>query len=521
MTRRTKIWLGVGGVLLAGLIAVFIAASLLSKRVEPFLRDQAVAYLEDRFQSKVELAALHVKLPRLSPLELFHTHGAGSIVRVTGTGMAMRWHGETQHPPLFSIPKFGFEVDLGSLWERKPIVRHVVLDGMEIVIPPKSQRPGFAQTAKPGPKPVIEDVSISNAKLTILPRDTSKQPLNFDIAELKLTAKSAETAMRYDAKLTNPKPPGQIDSTGSFGPWNAGEPGDTPLDGQYTFKNADLGVFSGIAGILSSTGKFAGTLDELNVTGEASVPDFRLKMSCNPVPLKTRFEALVDGTNGNTVLKPVNAVLGSTQFTTSGAIIKHEGEKRRDISLDVRMPKGNMRDILRLATKGSPFMEGTLNLKTRIVIPPLSGRVKRKLQLDGRFEITHGHFLKATIQDQIDKLSRKGQGKPGNQEVDEVFSTMRGKFRLENELLKFSSLTFGVPGADVDIAGVYNLNADNLDFHGALKLKAKVSQTQTGWKRWVLKPVDPFFSKHGAGTYLRIKIDGPSKKPNFGRDHGN
>ena len=77
----------------------------------------------------------------------------------------------------------------------------------------------------------------------------------------------------------------------------------------------------GIAGILKSTGRFEGALDSITARGEAVVPDFRLKRAENPVPLRTKFEVLVDGTNGNTVLKPVIATLGSTHFTTSGACV--------------------------------------------------------------------------------------------------------------------------------------------------------------------------------------------------------
>ena len=40
----------------------------------------------------------------------------------------------------------------------------------------------------------------------------------------------------------------------------------------------------------------------------------------------------------------------------------------------------------------------------------------------------------------------------------------------------------------------------------------------TGWKRWALKPIDPFFSKQGSGTLLRIQVVGTSKEPKFGRD---
>ena len=123
-------------------------------------------------------------------------------------------------------------------------------------------------------------------------------------------------------------------------------------------------------------------------------------MANNRVPLRTRFEVLVDGTNGNTILQPVQATLGTTNFRTSGGVIKHEGEKRRHIDLDVIMPNGNLRDVLRLAMKGQPFMEGILFLKTRISIPPLSGKVREKLRLQGQFKISNGKFLKSKIQDE-------------------------------------------------------------------------------------------------------------------------
>jgi AsmA-like C-terminal region len=140
--------------------------------------------------------------------------------------------------------------------------------------------------------------------------------------------------------------------------------------------------------------------------------------------------------------------------------------------------------------------------------------------LDGNFQLSQGKFLRSSIQDKIDMLSRRGQGQPRNEEIDEVVHRMKGVFQLNNEVMTFKSLSFAVPGAAVDLAGNYNLRADVLDFHGALRLQANVSQTMTGWKRWALKPVDPFFSKNGAGTFLRIKVDGTADDPNFGLDHG-
>jgi hypothetical protein len=51
-------------------------------------------------------------------------------------------------------------------------------------------------------------------------------------------------------------------------------------------------------------------------------------------------------------------------------------------------------------------------------------------------------------------------------------------------------------------------------------MRAKLSQMTTGWKSILLKPVDPFFSKHGAGTELPFKVTGTKSEPHFGLDFG-
>lgn len=526
MTTRTK-WVLAGAGLLAaiGSVAVYMAASAASKRFEPMVREQAIRYLRERFHADVELTALHVHLPKLSHMQLLMKHERGAKVRVDGEGLSMWFGGSRELPPLFSMKRFSFAFDLDNLRQQQKSVEEVSIEGMEIHVPPKdgAGRPGAPRLPNPSATSsdvIIQNVQIKDAVLVILPKDKTKNPLRFDIAHLRFKSIAPHAPMNYDALLTIPKPPGQVHSHGTFGPWVADEPGDTPVAGNYVFDKADLGVFNGIAGILNSTGTFEGTLGSVHAKGEATVPDFRLKMAGNRVPLWTRFEVLVDGTNGDTVLQPVHAKLGSTTFTTTGAVIKHEGQRRRAISLRVTMPNGDMRDLLRLATKGRPFLEGRITLNTRIDIPPLSGSVKEKLLLDGQYELRDAKFLKSSIQDQLDKLSRKGQGKPKDEEIDEVVSNMAGSFRLENEVMMFRSLSFSVPGARVHLAGEYDLGKNTLDFHGALKLAATVSQTQTGWKRWALKPVDPFFEKNGAGTFLRIKVDGSAQQPKFGLDRG-
>ena len=513
------------------LVALSVTGYVLARRVEPFIREQVIAYLHERFDSDVEVAALRVGMPRASLVQTLFNRGHGLIASVEGDGVQLRLKGRHDLPPMFAMKQFRFDVELRTLLDRTKVLHRVTIDGMEINIPPKDQRPdlgsgtaasiGSPQDAPANPTNVLlEEVIITNAALTILPNDRKKFPLRFDLHRVRLQSAGQNVAMKYDAALTNAKPRGEIRSSGTFGPWVADEPGDTHLAGSYNFTEADLGVFSGIGGTLDSSGAFTGTLSAVNVKGEATVPNFRLKQVGNPVRLHTQFEVRVDGTSGDTILQPVNGSLGSTNFRTSGGIIKHEADLRRTISLNVSMPSGSIQDLLSLAMKGTPFMRGKIALNTKIDIPPLTGSVREKLHLDGHFQLSQARFLKSTVQDQIDTLSRRGRGQPKNTDINGVVSVMAGKFTLANEVVKFDSLSFAVPGSGVDLTGTYDLDRDILDFHGTLRLQAKVSETMTGWKRWVLKPIDPFFSKQGAGTLLRIQVVGTSKEPKFGRDRG-
>jgi len=519
VSKRTKYVLtGAAVFVVLVVVGAYLAASVIAKRFEPALRGQAIKYMQDRFHSEVEIGSLRISRPKMSTIQILLRHGRGAIVAVEGQEITMRFGGDRSRPPMFAIKKLFFTVDLEVLVAPTKSVNFVSIDGMEINVPPKDERSNMEGGGAPSSGVAFQNIQIRDAVLTLLPSDIGKPPLRFHIARLHLKSVGANSASRYDADLTIPKPPGTIQSSGDFGPWNASTPGDTPLKGHYSFDNADLGIFNGIAGTLSSKGTFDGELDSVNVRGTAYVPNFRLKMSGNPLPLSTTFEALVDGSNGNTVLQPVRATLGHTNFTTAGAVIKNDQYSKRSITLKVTMPDGDMHDLLLLAMKGPPFMQGTIDMQSSIEIPPLNGTVKEKLVLDGTFDVRAAKFLKTTIQNQIDSLSRRGQGQPKNEEIDQVISSMQGSFHLENQVMTFRALAFEVPGADVSVAGNYDIGADALDFHGALKLDAKLSQTMTGWKRWVLKPVDPFFAKNGAGTFVKIKIDGSSHQPKFGLD---
>ena len=122
----------------------------------------------------------------------------------------------------------------------------------------------------------------------------------FEIHDLVMHGLGDGGGARFEAALTNPTPRGEITTQGTFGPWQAEEPRLTPIRGEYAFKRANLNTIKGIAGTLSSVGTYSGVLERIEVQGETDTPDFSVDIAALPVPLKTRFRAVVDGTNEDT-----------------------------------------------------------------------------------------------------------------------------------------------------------------------------------------------------------------------------
>jgi hypothetical protein len=93
-------------------------------------------------------------------------------------------------------------------------------------------------------------------------------------------------------------------------------------------------------------------------------------------------------------------------------------------------------------------------------------------------------------------------------------SRVRGAFALTKGILNLKELAFDVKGAAIRLAGRYALEPGTLDLSGEVRLIATASNTQTGYKSWLLKPFDPIFREGKTGTLLAIKIGGTADKPN-------
>src|SRR4030095_5248465 len=413
-------------------VAVVIGGALIAlASVVPFssetARRKVIEVLSARLDAEVELAELRFRV-----LPQFHAEGVG---------LAIRHRGRRDVPPLISIKRFSAGGNVFGLLRRH--ITRVTVDELDIEIPPDRNRdpsPGedppissISESDGPdlGSTFVIDELVASDARLVIIPRDSDKRPKVWSIHDLRMQAVSLDRPMAFSASLENAVPPGAIGTSGSFGPWQREQPGQTPLDGKFTFERADLGVFKGISGILSAIGTFAGTLERIEVHGATDTPDFTVAAGGHPMPLHATYHAIVDGTNGNTLLEKVDASFLNTSLTARGGVVKKPGADGRTVELDVVMDDARLEDVLLMAVKApTPPMAGALKMTTNFELPPGDRDVVEKLQLDGAFTITDASFASPLVQAKISELSRRTRGQVATQDAKRVASQFAGKFTL-------------------------------------------------------------------------------------------
>ena len=514
-TRVRRVWAWIGIAALLAVIVLSLVGELMLRRAGPILKGRVIETLSARFDSRVEMDGFNVSL-----LHGIEVSGDGVRIFPPDVVVAAGWE-----KPLISLQHFSFHSGLRGLFFKPMHVGTVHVAGLEINIPPREVRQQASRSSKRGGSIdiLVDEFVCENSRLIIGTAKPGKDAKEFELKHIELHNVGPNDPWQYVATLVNAIPRGDIDAKGTFGPWQTESPGDSSVSGHYTFSNADLDTIKGIGGILSSVGDFTGQLNNIVVDGTTETPDFSLDTSNHKLPLHTRFHAIVDGISGDTYLQPVDARLRNSSFTAYGAVINVKG-KGHIIDLDVDVPNGRVQDFLELAVKTDPvIMTGRIRIKAKMHISPGKERVLEKVKVAGNFTIRRIHFSNPSVQEKVDMLSLRAQGRAKEVQsgagVDDVYSQIQGHFMLDRGKLTFDKLSYTLPGATLRLQGIYSLDGEQFDFHGKIYTDAKLSQMVTSrWKSWLLKPADPFFKKEGAGAAIPVKITGTKSEPKFGLD---
>jgi hypothetical protein len=526
--RRWLLWLAGAVPLVVAVVLLVVVGKYRYYRAhaDTILRNRVVSSLSERFNSPVTLDSLHLD--------------TSNGVHVTGTGLKILYLAgptrpdadPTSPPPMVSVDRFEFQTDFKELLKPTSHILTVFVSGLRLDIPPhQADSPRRQHRSDPAPNSskislAVDKIVCTDSRLVIETSKPGKLPLIFNIASITLTDVGPNKPLNFDAAMTNPKPVGDVRVMGHFGPWQAADPRDTAINGEYNFTHADLATFKGISGMLSSTGKFAGRLGHIDVTGSTDIPDFKLDTADHAVAMHADFQAEVNGLNGDTTLKQADVRVLQSVMHASGTIFRvgvpTTGVTGHDMELQVAIDQGRIEDLLTLTTKTNPpIIRGAMVSRHRFSLPPGNLSVLKRLRLSGTFTLHDVIFGNPRMQQEIDELSMRAQGHPdaaNPREAALVASSMTGEFQQADAVVSASNMQFTIPGATLKLNGRYTLEGGRMDFAGVVRTNATASQMTTGWKSTLLKAIDPLLKKNGAGLEVPITISGTKADPKFGID---
>lgn len=509
MASNHKVWLVRAAVALG--VIVLVLGILLATHW-PFSRADIAEDLQESLPGTVQFATFR---------STYFPH-PGCVAE----GMTLTHPGAPSNsPPLATVARLTIQAGYLDLFLRPGYVARIRLEGLRVLVPRKGT---YANTDSPPPsisaaasRIRVGQITADNSLLEIA-RSGDSPPLRFDIHRLSMYSVSHSAPIRYTVALHNPEPPGEITSTGQFGPWNSQQPRDTPLSGEYTFAQADLGSFEGIAGILSATGTISGNLGKIETQGSVDVPDFRATRTNHRVHLASQFSASVNGMNGDVFLDNVKSSLQRTSISSTGSVAHKPPRPGKTASLDCAIRGGRIEDLLYLVVRAPRApLRGEANLRANVIIPTGDQPFLQKLEMVGDFGVSQGKFTKPGTQEKVTQLSERAQGQKNTADDNDpnLISDLAGHAEVRNGVATLTDLSFSVPGAYARMHGTYNLINERIDLHGTLKSDAEFTKVAGGGvKSVLLKPFDLIFKRKRAGAVIPVKITGTYSDPQPGLD---
>jgi hypothetical protein len=487
---------------------LFASAGIVIVSHWPYSEAMLVSGLQDTFKTRVKIEKFR---------RFYFPHPGCEADLVTLESSAKNPGGM----PIATIRRMKIIGRYSDLILRPHHLAEIRLEGLHVRIPAPSERDGPGGGGRSGEESWNISIGSVTADGSVLEfaKQNDKESLKFDVHTLRVESIAPGGPMYYDVKMHIPEPPGELESKGTFGPWRLGQIEKIPLQGLVTLRNASLDKYPGIGGTVQSDDRFSGTLEQLQVIGNANVTDFHLKQPSHSVRLTSQFLVTVDTLKGEARLRNVTAKIGQSNLQVQGNVAKNTKHGRRETSLDFSIAQGRAEDLLWLFNSAAkPPMLGAATCSGHVVVPKFGSGFLKQLALTGRFEVHDGHFQKPT-QKKANELSARALGmklKDGFDAPEAAVTSLSSEVTIANGVVQLSRLYFELPGARARVQGTYGLSSHQVDLHGNLWTDSTVSKDTTGIASVMLKPIDPLFRRKHAGAMVGVEMTGDMDEPHFG-----
>ena len=444
------------------------------------------------------------------------------------TGVTLRRKSAPDQPPLGTAQQLvvqGSWIDLVMLRQK---VQFVDIEGLHIVVPAPGSRanhedfPPGSTADFAGPNTLIEKLKIHNSLLEVMRPGGGR--LSYPIRELAMRSFGKGRPDEFVVDMDNALPHGRIQSTGTFGPINVNTLAHTPVAGTFKFTSVALHDVGEIGGTLDSEGKYSGSLGAIEVSARTKTPDFSVAGG-KPTPVNGEVSASVNGLTGEVVFHQLRAETGKTVVTAVGAV---QGSPK-ETNLDVEITNGRAQDVMR------PFMErdvpvtGAVWLKCHAFLAH-SGAGQgflQRLEVTGAFEIPKEKLTDEKKEKDLTDFSKRAQGQDTSRQESEAasderdtFSSLRGPASIRDGVATSHGLKFEVAGASAVFDGTFNFHTEAVHMIGTMAMHSDFSHITTGFKSWLLKPLNPFMKKKAAGAVVPIAVTGTPGKYQVSLDFG-
>jgi AsmA-like C-terminal region len=397
----------------------------------------------------------------------------------------------------------------------------IEVNGLRVRIPAPGEPKNWNEatdTDDTSSKVSVGRVTTDGAVLEI-EKEKGELPLKFEIHKLLLDSVAAHEPMHYEVSMGIPDPPGELESKGKFGPWEDGEVGKIPLSGSVKLSGAKLNKYAGLGGTIQSEERFGGTLEQVEVTGKASAPDFELVSAGHKVEIGTQFDVTVNAIKGEAQLKGIVGRVGKTTIHVRGRVVQNAKSDHREASLDFSIANGRAEDLLWVFSGTSkPAMIGVAVCSGHVRMRKFGDGFLDALEANGKFQVQDGHFQKM-VQVKTNVLSARAQGKKIKTEDDApevAVENLSSDIKIENGVANLTSTYFQVPGARARVEGTYKLENAHVDLRGNFWTDASLSDNTTGIKTVLLEPLDPLFRRKHAGAMVGVSMTGDIHSPTIG-----
>lgn len=488
---------------LALLFGSLLGADAILLTIEwPFTRQAVIQSLQEAASAPVEIRQFRsVYFPR-----------PGCVAE----GVVIHHTGPSPNPPLVTISKLTVIGGYWRLFRFSKTLKSIHTDGMHVRIrADESANSKGGGNGQLGSSFSVDALVADGTMIDFASKQAGEPPFRIVVKHTRLAPVSGPRAVNFQTDLHIPMPPGEVHSEGQFGPWNQRDPFATRVSGSYTFLHADLSFTGGVGGILESRGTYRGQLRQLEVTGSAAIPDFRVTSANHPAGLTAQFLTTVNGQTGETLLRNVSVQFGHTEVSAAGRVASGQ-EKITTLALAV--PRGRIEDVLYLLTQSTPGMKGDLTLHTSVALPQNLKPFLKKLRMKGDFQITKGLFTALSSEHALDRIRDRSRHEPTDY-ANPALAKVEGSVVVSDGLARVSRIDFEDPGASARVAGTFNLINERTDLRGTAHLDTSLGSAARGLKGFLLKVLNPFFkNRKRQGSTVPIKLTGSYGHTSLGLD---